>query len=60
MAPRRGSEGLRWARQLLGQDDLVNPLVDETDRAGLTTVVVGQGTTLLGMIAIMDPLKRVL
>jgi Cd2+/Zn2+-exporting ATPase len=48
---------LRWARQLLGQDDLVNPLVDETDRAGLTTVVVGQGTTLLGMIAIMDPLK---
>jgi Cd2+/Zn2+-exporting ATPase len=31
--------------------------VDETDTSGLTTVVVGQGTTLLGMIAIMDPLK---
>ena len=48
---------LRWARQMLGQSGLVNPLVDETDTAGVTTVVVGQGTTLLGMIAIMDPLK---
>jgi Cd2+/Zn2+-exporting ATPase len=47
----------RWAQHLLGQSDLVNPLVDETDTAGLTTVVVGQGTTLLGMIAITDPLK---
>ena len=42
---------------MLGQSGLVNPLVDETDTAGVTTVVVGQGTTLLGMIAIMDPLK---
>lgn len=48
---------LRWARQMLGQSGLVNPLVDETETAGVTTVVVGQGTTLLGMIAIMDPLK---
>jgi Cd2+/Zn2+-exporting ATPase len=48
---------LRWAQTMLGQSDLVNPLVDETDAAGLTTVVVGQGTTLLGMIAISDPLK---
>jgi len=48
---------LRWARQLLGQSDLVNPLAGEVDKAGLTTVVVGQGATLLGMIAIMDPLK---
>ena len=48
---------LRWARQLLGQSNLVNPLADEADKAGRTTVVVGQGTTLLGMIAIMDPLK---
>jgi Cd2+/Zn2+-exporting ATPase len=48
---------LRWARQMLGQSGLVNPLVDEIETAGVTTVVVGQGTTLLGMIAIMDPLK---
>ena len=48
---------LRWARQLLDQSDLVNPLADDTDKAGLTTVVVGQGATLLGMITIMDPLK---
>jgi len=48
---------LRWAQQLLGQSDLVNPSVDESDTVGLTTVVVGQGTTLLGMIAISDPLK---
>jgi len=48
---------LRWARHLLGQSELVNPLVDEIDTAGLTTVVVGQGSTLLGMIAIKDPLK---
>jgi len=48
---------LRWARQLLDQSDLVNPLAGEVDKAGLTTVVVGQGATLLGMIAIMDPLK---
>jgi Cd2+/Zn2+-exporting ATPase len=42
---------------MLGQSGLVNPLVDEIETAGVTTVVVGQGTTLLGMIAIMDPLK---
>jgi Cd2+/Zn2+-exporting ATPase len=42
---------------MLGQSDLVNPLVDDTDTAGLTTVAVGQGTTLLGMIAISDSLK---
>ncbi|MGY8732026.1 MAG: heavy metal translocating P-type ATPase [Pirellulales bacterium] len=48
---------LRWAQTMLGQSDLVNPLVDDTDTAGLTTVAVGQGTTLLGMIAISDSLK---
>jgi len=48
---------LRWAQRRLGQNDLVNPLVHETDTFGLTTVVVGRGTTLMGMIGIMDPLK---
>jgi len=48
---------LRWAKRRLGQNDLVNPLVHETDTFGLTTVVVGRGTTLMGMIGVMDPLK---
>ena len=48
---------LSWAQQQLDNQENLSALLTDHEAAGMTTVAVGQGNELLGLIDLMDPLK---